>query len=137
MLKIVLGVVAGFVAWSIIWVGSDQALVMASPGWYGAHQDRAYLALVNGESFAADNTIMATRLMISIVATLMSGFLAASIARENRRAPLILGIILLLVGVAVQLGAWNVMPVWFHVIFLVLLLPMSVLGGKLKKTASA
>jgi hypothetical protein len=135
MLKIVLGVVAGFVAWSIIWVGSDQVL---STTWaeYGAHQNRAMLALANSESFAADNTIMAIRLVISIVATLMSGFLAAFIAGENRRAPLALGVILLLVGIAVQLGAWNVMPVWFHVIFLVLLLPMSILGGKLKGAAS-
>lgn len=135
MLKIVLGVIAGFVAWSIIWVGSDQALVMASPAWYGAHQDRAYLALANSESFTADNTIMAIRLVISIVATLMSGFLAAFIAGENRRAPLVLGVILLLVGIAVQASAWNVMPVWFHVIFLALLLPMSIVGGKLKKAA--
>jgi hypothetical protein len=136
MLKVVLGVIAGFVAWSIIWVGSDAVL---STAWaeYGAHQNRAILALANNESFAADNTIMAVRLVISIVATLMSGFLAAFIAGENRRAPLALGVILLLVGIAVQLGAWNVMPVWFHVIFLLLLLPMSILGGKLKKTASA
>lgn len=136
MLKIVLGVIAGFVAWSIIWVGSDAVL---STAWadYGEHQTRAMLALVNSESFAADNTIMAVRLVISIIATLMSGFLAAFIAGENRRAPLALGVILLLVGIAVQFGAWNVMPVWFHVIFLLLLLPMSILGGKLKKTASA
>jgi hypothetical protein len=136
MLKVVLGVIAGFVAWSIIWVGSDAVL---STAWaeYGEHQNRAMLAVANGESFAADNTIMAMRLVISIVATLMSGFLAAFIAGENRRAPLALGVILLLVGIAVQLGAWNVMPVWFHVIFLLLLLPMSIVGGKLKKTTSA
>ena len=135
MLKIVLGVIAGFVAWSIIWVGSDQVLVMASSGWYGAHQDAAYLALVNGEPFNADNTIMLIRLAVSIIATLMSGFLAAFIAGENKLAPLILGILLLLVGIAVQASAWNVMPVWFHAIFLVLLLPLSVMGGKLKHTA--
>lgn len=135
MLKIVLGVVAGFVAWSIIWVGSDQVMATTWPA-YGEHQNRAMLALANSESFAADSTIMVIRLAISIVATLMSGFLTAVIAGENRRSPLILGLILLLVGIAVQLGAWNVMPVWFHVIFLALLLPMSILGGKLKKASA-
>lgn len=135
MLKIVLGVIAGFVAWSIVWVGSDQVMAMASPGWYGAHQDKAYLALVNGEVFAADSTIMAIRLAVSVIASLMSGYLAAVIAGENRRAPLILGLLLVLVGVAVQLSVWNVMPLWFHFAFLVLLGPMTVAGGKLKKSA--
>lgn len=90
MLKIVLGVIAGFIGWSILWVGCDQVLSMVWPD-YSAHQDRAYLALVNGESFQADSTIMIIRLAISVVATLMSGFLAAFIAGENRRAPMILG----------------------------------------------
>ncbi len=136
MLKIVLGVIAGFVAWSVLWAGSDQVLVMASPGWYGIHQDDAYLALQNGESFSADTTIMLIRLAVAAIATIMSGFLAAFVAGENRRAPFALGILLLIVGIAVQASAWNVMPIWFHVIFLALLLPLSILGGKLKTASS-
>ena len=135
MLKIVLGVVAGFVVWSILWVGSDQVLTLASPGWYGAHQAATELALANRESFVADNTVMLIRLAVAAVATIMSGFLAAFIAGENRRAPLALGVILLIVGIAVQAAFWNVMPIWFHLIFLVLLLPLSILGGKIKQTA--
>lgn len=134
MLKIILGVVAGFVAWSILWVGSDQVLTIASPGWYGAHQSATELAIANRESFAADGTIMLIRLLVAAVATIMSGFLAAFIAGENRRAPFALGVILLIVGIAVQAAFWNVMPIWFHLIFLVLLLPLSILGGKIKQT---
>lgn len=138
MLKVVLGVIVGFVAWSIIWIGSDQVLGMASPGWYGAHQTAMELALVNGESFAADSTIMLIRLAISIVATLMSTFLAVVIAGEYRRTPVALGILLLIVGIGFQVGLlWKVMPGWFHLVFLALLIPMSMLGGKLKQTASA
>ena len=132
MLKIVLGVVAGFVAWSVLWVGSDQVLTLASPGWYGIHQDDAYLALMNGESFQANTTIMLIRLAVAAIATIMSGFLAAFIANENRRAPLALGVLLLIVGIGVQVSVWKVMPIWFHIIFLALLIPLSILGGKLK-----
>lgn len=136
MLKIVLGVIAGFVAWSVLWIGSDQVLTMASPGWYGVHQLATELALANQESFRADNMIMAIRLVISIVATLMSGFLAAFIAGENRRAPFALGILLLIVGIGFQVGLlWKVMPIWFHLIFLALLVPVSLIGGRLKQTA--
>ena len=135
MLKIVLGVIAGFVAWSIIWVGSDPVLAMAWPS-YAKHQAEAELALANGDSYAADTTIMIVRLAISIAASLMSAFLAVVIAGENRRTPIALGILLLIVGIGFQVGLlWKIMPIWFHVIFLALLLPMSIVGGKLKKAA--
>jgi hypothetical protein len=136
MLKIVLGVIAGFVAWTVLWLGSDQVLTLASPGWYGIHQDDAFLALQNGEAFQANSTIMIIRLAVAAIATIMSGFLAAFIANENRRTPFALGVLLLIVGIGFQVPAWNVMPIWFHVIFLALLIPLSILGGKLK-TASA
>ena len=135
MLRIILGVIVGFVAWSIVWVVGDQFLATVSRDWYGAHQDRVAMAVVNGESFNADTTIVLIGLVRSIIASIMAGFLAAIIAGENRRAPLILGIILLAVGVAVQIHLWNVFPIWFHLIFWALLIPMTILGGKMKQTA--
>lgn len=136
MLKIVLGVVAGFIAWSILWIGSDQVLTNVSPAWYGAHQAATELALANQESFAADSSIMLIRLVISVIATVMSAFLAVMIAGENRRTPIALGILLLIVGIAFQVGVlWKVMPIWFHLIFLALLIPLSIVGGRIKRSA--
>ena len=133
MVKIVLGVIAGFVAWSILWVGSDQVLMTASPNWYGAHQLGFEKAITNGESFTADTTILIMHLVRSAIVSIMSGFLAAFIAGENRRAPMILGVILLLVGIAVEAYAWNYAPAWYHILFVLLLIPMAMLGGKLKQ----
>jgi hypothetical protein len=133
MLKIVLGVIAGFVAWSIIWVGSDEVLKIASPMWYGAHQLGFEKAVTNGEPFTADTTILIMHLVRNAIVSIMSGFLAAFIAGENRRAPMILGIILLLVGIAVEAYAWNYAPAWYHVLFVLLLVPMTLFGGKLKQ----
>ena len=135
MLRIILGVIAGFIAWSILWVGSDQLLHTFSPGWYGAHQDRVALAVANGESFNADTVIVIIGLIRSAITTIMAGFIAAVVAGENRRSTLILGIILLIVGVAVQLNLWNVYPVWFHLIFWLMLIPLTILGGKMKQSA--
>lgn len=135
MLRIILGVVAGFIAWSILWVGSDQLLHTFSPGWYGAHQDRVALAVANNESFTSDTTILILGLVRSAITTLMAGFIAAVVAGENRRSTLILGIILLIVGIAVQVHLWNVFPIWFHLIFWLMLIPLSILGGRMKQTA--
>lgn len=135
MLKIVLGVVAGFVAWSILWVGSDQVLMMASPNWYGAHQLGFEKAVTNQEPFSADSTILIMHLFRNAIISIMSGFLAAFVAGENKKSPLGLGIILLIVGVLVEAMAWNYAPAWYHIIFVLLLVPMAILGGKLKQAS--
>ncbi|HEX6278535.1 MAG TPA: hypothetical protein VFZ49_00850, partial [Pyrinomonadaceae bacterium] len=133
--KIVLGVIAGFVGWSILWIGSDQVLAMAWSDWYGAHQDKFQLAMVNQEAFTADTTILLMHLVRAAIISVMSGFLAAFIAGENRKSPLFLGILLLAFGLMVQVMAWNYLPIWYHIVFLGLLIPFTVLGGKLKSTA--
>jgi hypothetical protein len=135
MLRVILGVIAGFIAWSILWVGSDQVIMMLSPDWYGAHQEAFQKAMFNKTEFTPDNTIMIMHLVRAVIITLMSGFLAAYIARGNRNAPLGLGILLFLFGAMVQAMAWNYIPIWYHIIFLALLIPMSIVGGRLKRTA--
>jgi len=91
------------------------------------------LAMANKELFQADATILMMHIVRSIIISIMAGFLAAFIAGENRRAPLILGVLLLLFGLMVEVMVWSYLPVWYHLIFLALLVPMTVLGGKFKK----
>ncbi|MEO5859862.1 MAG: hypothetical protein ABIR33_13040 [Pyrinomonadaceae bacterium] len=135
MLRIVLGVIAGFVAWSVLWIGSDQVLIMASPGWYAIHQDDFQLAMLNKDPFRPDTTILLMHLVGAVIISIMSGFLAAFIAGENRRAPFILGVLLLAFGLMVEIMAWNYLPIWYHLVFLAMLIPFTVLGGKLKQSA--
>jgi len=134
MVRIILGVVAGFIVWSILWIGSDQVLITLSRDWYGAHQHGFENAIINGQAFAADTTILALHILRSIIFSLMAGFLAAFIANENRKAPLALGILLLLFGLMIQVMVWNYLPTWYHVVFLGLLVPMTVVGGRLKSS---
>ena len=135
MLRVILGVIAGFIAWSILWVGSDQVLMMISPGWYGAHQLAFQKAMFNKAEFTPESTILGMHLVRAVIITLMSGFLAAVIARGNRNAALGLGILLLAFGAFMQAVAWSYLPIWYHIIFLALLIPMSILGGRLKRSA--
>ena len=133
MVKIVLGVIAGFVAWSILWVGSDQILMVSAPTWYGTHQLDLELARANQEPFNADPTLLLFNLIRGVIVTILSGFLAAFIANENRRTPLILGVLLLLVGIGVESMYWSQIPIWYHLIFLAMLVPASIFGGRLKQ----
>jgi hypothetical protein len=138
MLRVVLGVVVGFIAWSILWVGSEEVLKMLSPQWYGLHQLALEKAMFNQTPFIdqADTTILIIALIRNALISIMSGFLAAVIASGNRNAPLILGIVLVIVGIIVQSFLWCYLPAWYNILFVVLLFPMTMLGGRLKTSAS-
>ena len=135
MIRIILGIIVGFIAWSIVWIGSDALMQSFSPTWWGAQKDAMQLAVANNESYRTDTLISIIDLVRSVVASVMAGFLTAVIAGENRRSTLILGVILLAVGIAVQWHLWNVYPVWFHPVFWILLIPATILGGKMKQSA--
>lgn len=135
MVRIILGAIAGFIAWSIIWVGSERVLSAIWPGWYGAHQAAFEAAVANGGAFAADTTILLMNIVRGSMVSVISGFLAALIARENRRSPLILGVLLVAFGLLIVSMSWSYIPLWYHIIFTALLIPMTMVGGKLKKFA--
>jgi hypothetical protein len=135
MVRIVLGVIAGFFAWAIAWVGSEKILSAIWPE-FGAHQLAFEAAIKNGGPFTADTTMLLTHIVLCSIVSVMSGFLAALIAGENKRAPLVLGCLLLAMGLLKAAMSWPYVPIWYHVIFTALLLPMTMMGGKLKPSAS-
>ena len=130
MLRIVLGVIAGFIAWLIVWVGSEKGLSTIWPA-FGVHQKVFEEAIKNGGQFTADTTMLLTHIVVGSIVSVMAGSLAALIAGENTRAPLVVGILLLLMGVMKAVMSWQYVPIWYHVIFTAILLPMAILGGRL------
>jgi len=75
--------------------------------------------------------MLAARLTVSGIASIVSGFAAALIARERVRAALGAGILLLVVFVPYHLTIWANFPVWYHLTFFVSLPVLSLLGGAL------
>ncbi|MDX6384001.1 MAG: hypothetical protein QOK48_1574 [Blastocatellia bacterium] len=136
MLRIVLGVISGFIAWLIVWVGTEKILSAVWPA-FGVHQRAFEQAVKNGPNasgFTADTTMLLTHIVVGSIVAVMAGSLAALIARENTRAPLALGFLLLALGLLKAVMSWPYVPVWYHVIFTVILLPMAIMGGKLITT---
>ena len=131
MVRIILGAIAGFIVWSVVWVGSEKILSAIWPDWYGVHQIAFEAAVANGGTFSADTTILLMNIVRGSIISVLSGFLAALIAGENRRSPLILGILLVAFGLFIVALSWNYIPLWYHIIFTVLLIPMTLIGGKL------
>ena len=135
--QIALGVVAGFFAWVIVWVGSEKILSAIWPEGFGAHQRAFEAAIKDGGQFTADTRLLLMHIVLGSIVSVMSGFLAALIAGENIRAPLVLGFLLVALGLLKVVLSWGFVPIWHHVIFTALLIPMTIMGGKLKPTRSA
>ena len=75
---------------------------------------------------------MIINLLRSFAISIISGFLAAVVANETKRTTLVLGVLLLLFGLFVQISAWRLIPIWYHFLFLFMLIPMTIAGGRLK-----
>jgi uncharacterized membrane protein (DUF485 family) len=133
MLRIVLAVIGGFFTWMLAWFGGEKILSAIWAG-FGAHQRAFEEVLKNGGQFTADTTMLLTHIVLGSIVSVMSGYLAARIAGENTRASLILGFLLLAVGLLKLVMSWQYVPIWYHVIFTAILLPMAVMGGKLMTT---
>jgi hypothetical protein len=134
MLRIFLGVIAGFIAWLIVWVGSEKILSAVWPA-FGVHQAAFQAAIENGGEFTADSRMLLTHIVVGSIVSVLSGFLAALVAGGNSRAPLIVGLLLLAMGLLKAVMSWQYVPVWYHLIFTAVLLPMAILGSKLYPTA--
>ncbi len=114
-----IAVVVGFIVWTVLWLGTNAALAGALPDRFA------------DDGSTSDVTILVLILILSAVFSFISGWLTAKVAKaaDNRPAT-ILGVVLLLVGIAVQIGYWDLMPIWYHLVFLALLFPVAVAGGR-------
>lgn len=111
----------GYLMWTVIW--------LAGGAWF--FKD-ASSHMSEGEALTETGTL-AGMLGMSIVCSLVGGLVAGRLAPGSKRALSILGALLLITGLAVQMGSWELMPVWYHLVFLALLVPMTFLGARFSK----
>lgn len=110
-------VVAGYLAWATLFLAGNWMLSRASPASFGP----------DGSTTSG---MLSVILGLSVVSSIASGWIAALISRSFG-ACVALGVALSVVGLFVQLRFWELMPVWYHVSFLVLLLPGVLLGHRI------
>ena len=122
MVRNVLSVLAGFAVWTVLWLASNAAIATTVPSAFG-------------EDGATDNAgILVLFLVLSVVFSIVVGYLCVTLARQKpMRLAMILGVLLLVVGIFVQIQFWDVMPIWYHLIFLALLIPGVVLGANMRR----
>ena len=134
-LRPVAGTIAGFFIWTMAWFGGEKLLAGVWPQGFGVHQRAFEAALTNGGAFTPDTTHLVLHIALAALVSLIAGFLAATIAK-NQRAPLFLGILLTAFGLLKAGMSWSLVPLWYHVAFTALLLPMTVSGSRLRSSTT-
>jgi hypothetical protein len=95
---------------------------------YGWHD---YAAVEKAMNFTLP--MMIARLCESGVSSILSGAIAATVARD-RRAAVFSGLIWLLLFLPQHYLIWHKFPAWYHLTFLISLIVLSWLGGQCVRT---
>lgn len=115
----ILAVAAGAVLWAVLWVGGS-ALVAPLTG-------------VEAGQPVTETPVLLGYVGYSVLLSMLAGYVAAAVAGADPLRPVrwLAGVQLLL-GVIFEVSAWSLTPVWYHLVFLALLIPAVLLGGRLR-----
>jgi hypothetical protein len=114
----ILGVVAGLVVWVIIVMVAGTIMQLSWP---------AYTNVAAALTFTLP--MLLVRLSIGALATLATGLVTAAIAPRSMPVRLVPGLILLVAFIPQHIMLWDKFPVWYHLAFLLSLVPLTYVGG--------
>ena len=118
MVKAVIGVVMGLAVWVAIIAGAGVIMRLSWP---------AYASVAAAMTFTLP--MLLARLSIGAVATVSAGFVATRITPRSMLVRVIPGVILLVAFIPQHITLWDRFPLWYHLTFLLSLVPLTWVGG--------
>jgi len=120
-MRSILAVLAGAGVWAVLWLGLNQGLLAFAPDTFAP-----------GEPITSGVALLGVWLS-SVVFSVFAGWVTGIVARgQEVTAATILGVLQLGLGIFFQAQSWDLMPLWYHLLFLVCLMPGNVYGGWLR-----
>ena len=86
-------------------------------------------------AFNFTSAMKLARLVLGAISSLSAGFVAAWIGKRRISAATLTGIVLLGLFIPGHYRIWGKFPVWYHLTFLVSLLPLTLLGAAFNRRA--
>jgi hypothetical protein len=120
MWRTIAGIVAGLAAWLIVVSLINRGLRLWLPG-YAAAEPLLHFTL----------TMKIARLSMAAVTSLVAGAVVRAVAPQSRFAPWIVGLVTLALFLPWHIQHWTMFPVWYHLSFLVPLVPLVAIGAAL------
>ena len=122
MAKSILGVGAGLAVWLVL--ASVAGLILRA-AWPEYAQVAASMTFTLSMKIA--------RLAIGALATVAAGVVTRVVARSTA-AGVAVGAVLLVIFIPEHVRLWDKFPVWYHLTFLLSLVPLSYFGGRMVQT---
>lgn len=120
MKRPILAFVVGLVVWVVVISLLDRGLRLFVTGYAAAEP-----------IFSFTLGMLALRLVIAALTSLIAGAVAAWIAPSSPRVPVLVGATLLAAFIPVHVRLFSLFPLWYHLVFLATLIPLVMLGARL------
>ena len=120
MKRSILACLAGLLTWIVVVTVVNGGLRLSLPNYTAAEQA---LQFTLGMKWA--------RLLMAIVTSVVAGAVTGWISRSSRWAPLIVGSVVLAIFAPVHIAIWSKFPVWYHLTFLLTIIPAVLVGALL------
>lgn len=118
MIRGILAILSGMMLWGGLWVAANGLIVTV------------FDDAVNGDGSLTHVPALLTLLGVSVLLSLLAGYVTAWMGGNNAfRRTLTLGCVQLIIGALVQWQSIDLMPIWYHILFLLLLIPGNMVGG--------
>jgi len=115
------GVVAAFLLWTVLWLGFTAAAQAAFPD------------VIDPEQPLTHTGALLAYVAYSVVISAIAGFVCAAVrGARSMRTVWVFALIQLAVGIGFEVSYWEMTPVWYHLVFLALVVPATVWGGALR-----
>lgn len=117
-MKTLVALLSGYILWTALWFAGNAGLraagVLPGNATQPLEAPRPLLAL----------------LLLALACSLSGGYVAAAVSRSSSTLAIpVLGFLLFATGCVVQYKFWHLMPEWYHLCFLGLLIPATLLGA--------
>ncbi|MCB0139613.1 MAG: hypothetical protein KDE50_06850 [Caldilineaceae bacterium] len=123
MVRNTLAVLVGFSVWAALFIGSISLLFKSA-------SNSPNMAELNNEP-----GMLIFLILLGLIYAVIAGLITARTANISPTIPtLILGLTLLIASLAAQIRFWEMLPVWYHLSFLLLLIPGVFMGAILQTT---
>lgn len=114
-------VLAGAAVWAVLWLGMNGVLPSIIPEIYVPGERLEHVPL------------LLFLIAYSVVLSVLAGYVTAAVrGPEPMGAVKALAGLQLTLGVVAEAASWALLPVWYHLVFLALIVPATLYGGRLR-----
>jgi hypothetical protein len=122
MIKILIAIILGVLTWFFVATVGNLVLRFSLVGYIDAEKVMHFTM-----------TMMVARLCLSVCASVCTGYAITWVTTRRDAASLASGILLTALFIPVHYMLWDKFPIWYHLLFLCSLIPLTVLGARIQR----